>query len=188
VRRRYVESARPDAREGLLKDTPLGWLEMRVAFGRDGEYGKWLRTLDPVAKINGIVFLHGGLSPAVGAMTCDEINATVRRELGDNLEKTRAAPLASLVAREDGPLWYRGLTQASETDVDAVLDHQHARAIVVGHTVTTTGRVVIRYGGKVFTIDTGMQPDYVKGGRAAALEIRGTTFTAIYVDSQTVLR
>jgi len=184
IRQKFVQQSPPDQRDKVLKETPLGLVEMRVAFGRDGEYGKWLRTHDAVARINGVLFLHGGISPAVAAQSCDEINASVRRDLTSGLDKTRAAPLATLTAREDGPLWYRGLTQIAEADVDDILAKQHARAIVIGHTVTPTGRVTPRFGGRIVMIDTGMQPAYVPTGHASAVEFANGTVTAIYTDSR----
>ena len=190
TRAAVVESAKPDDRAQLLKETPLGSIEMRIAFGREGEYGKWLRTLPVVVKINGILFMHGGISPAVAALNCSEINTTVGKELAADLDKTRAAPLSSLAAREDGPLWYRGLAQQPVTfapQVDDILARQHARAIVIGHTVSPEGRVSTRFEGKVTQIDTGMQSDYVATGRASALEIRGSMVTAIYTDRRDVL-
>jgi len=48
--------------------------------------------------------------------------------------------------------------------------------------VLPEGRIRVRFGGKVVQIDTGMQPAYMPNGRAAALEIRGGKFTAIYLD------
>jgi hypothetical protein len=188
TRKKFVEQAPPDTRDKALAQTPLGQVEMRIAFGHEGEYGKWIRTHDAVARINGVLFLHGGISPAVAAQSCDDINATVRRELTADLDKTRAAPLSSLTAREDGPLWYRGLTQIAEPEIDDVLAKQHVTAIVVGHTVTPTGRVTPRFGGKVVMIDTGMQPAYVPQGRASAVEFKNGTVTAIYVDSREVVR
>ena len=189
IRQRFIESAPEAERGALLKDTPLGSLELRVAFGREGPYGKWLRTLDGVAKINGVLFLHGGISPAVAALSCDAINDTVRRELASDLDKTRAAPLASLTAREDGPFWYRGLAQPETpaSQVDDLLAHQRARAIVIGHTVAPTGQITARSDGRVFQIDTGMQPAYVPTGVASALEIAHGVFTAIYEDRREVL-
>jgi hypothetical protein len=188
IRQKFVQQSPPDQRDKVLKETPLGLVEMRVAFGRDGEYGKWLRTHDAVARINGVLFLHGGISPAVAAQSCDEINATVRRDLTSGLDQTRAAPLATLTAREDGPLWYRGLTQIAEADVDDILAKQHARAIVIGHSVTPTGRVTPRFSGKVVMIDTGMQPAYVPTGHASAVEFANGTVTAIYTDSRETIQ
>lgn len=188
IRQNYVRQASSISREQLLRDTPPGFVELRIAFGRDGDYGKWLRTLDTTVRINDIVFLHGGISPSTAAMSCDEINATVRREIGSDIDKTRSAPLSTLAAREDGPLWYRGLMQMAEADADSILAKQKAKTIVVGHTVTQTGRITMRFGGKLIAIDTGMQSEYVKGGRASALEFRGDTVTAIYVDGTETLK
>jgi hypothetical protein len=185
VRRQYMLQD-PDAR--TMADTPLGLVEMRTAFGRDGDYGKWLRTLDAVMRINGVLFMHGSLSLKTAARTCDEMNATIQRELGRDLDRTRANPQGTLAASEDGPLWYRGMNTIAEGDVDQILAKAGARAIVVGHTVSQTGRVGVRFGGKVFSIDTGMQPAYVPTGHASALEIRGDVFTAIYTDGRQVLR
>ena len=103
----------------------------------------------------------------------------------EDLNKTVEAPLASLTAQVDGPLWYRGLAQEPEAfapQIDEILAKAQARAIVVGHTVTPTGRVTGRFDGRVIQIDTGMQPAYAQGGRASALEIAHGEVTAIYVD------
>jgi calcineurin-like phosphoesterase family protein len=172
-------------REKMLGQTPLGQVEMRMAFGRDGEYGRWLRQLPVTVKINGFVFVHGGISPSVAGLGCEAINDRVRRDLTSDLDKTRSSPLVSLAARADGPLWYRGLAQEPDEfapQVADILAKQHARAIVVGHTVTPENRIVTRFGGRVIEIDTAMQPAYVPHGRASALEIRGGAVTAVYVD------
>ena len=138
--------------------------------------------------MNGVLFLHGGLSPEVAQQRCDAINETVRRELTSEMEKTRAAPLQTLAAGENGPLWYRGLTAESVPSLDEILALQGATAIVVGHTVQQEGRILTRLDGKVFVLDTGMQPAYLPTGRASALEIKDGVFTAIYTDRREVLR
>jgi hypothetical protein len=48
-----------------MRDTPLGMVEMIRAFGTKGPYGSSLRGLNAVVRINGILFLHGGISPAL---------------------------------------------------------------------------------------------------------------------------
>lgn len=190
VREEILKLNPENVREQLLKELPLGSVEMRRAFARTGDYGSWLRGHDAVVKINGMLFLHGGISAAVAPIPCKTINDTVRREVTEDLEQTQAAPLKSLAAREDGPLWYRGLATEPDTfapTVDQILSDAHATAIVVAHTVTSNGRVAPRFGGKVIVMDTGMQPAYVTGGRASALEIVGDKRTAIYVDRRDVL-
>jgi hypothetical protein len=190
IRRRYLEGLTVDERAKLTPDLPLGFVEMRMAYGRSGEYGRWLRRLDVVIRVNDVLFVHGGLSPAVAQKPCDVINDTVRRELSGDEDKTRAAPLKSLAASPDGPLWYRGLVKESDEtalQLDEILKLQRVRAVVVGHTIRDEGRVEQRFGGKVFAIDTGMQPAYAKNGRASALEIKDGVFTAIYTDRRDVL-
>jgi hypothetical protein len=190
VRERALENVKPEARDELRKQTPLGYLELVRALAPDGEYGKWLRGHDAVVKLNGVLFLHGGISPRVAALPCAEINAAVRREITEDLQQTRKAPLASLGASEDGPLWYRGLAQepdAFQPEVEKILAAQGARAVVIAHTPAPGGRIRSRFGGRVVQIDTGMLTSYVTDGRASALEIKDGTFTAIYLDRRDVI-
>ena len=103
-------------RARFLEQTPIGFIELVLAFAPDGEYGRWLRERDTMVRINGIVFIHGGVSPAVAPLGCAAINATVRSELKSAPTSTHPEQLASLLAsREDGPLWYRGLALENET-------------------------------------------------------------------------
>lgn len=178
-------------RDRFREEVPLGQIEMRLEFGQDGEYGRWLRQHDTMVRINGVVFLHGGISPAVAPMGCREVNEAIRGELTTGLQNVRASPEASLSARADGPLWYRGLAQEDEnafaSRLDEILSTLAARAIVIGHTIAPNGRVASRFGGKVFQIDTGMLISYFPQGRASALEIRDGRFAAIYQDGRVVL-
>ena len=103
LRKNFIENAPKEDRERLEKELVPGMIEMIRAFGPKGEYGMRLRSQNAVVRINGIVFLHGGISPAVSTMTCGVINETIRRELSIDMDKTREAPLTSLTAREDGP-------------------------------------------------------------------------------------
>jgi hypothetical protein len=189
TRRAVVDKSPAEERARLEATTPLGMIEMIRAFGPNQDPGKYLRTLDTVVRINGIVFVHGGISPAVAPMTCTEINDAVRRELGPDFEKTRANPGESLAASADGPLWYRGLANEPDSfapEVKTILAAQHARTIVLGHSAAP-GPIRNRFDNTVFLIDTGMQPAYLPDGRASALEIRGPVFTAIYKDSRQVI-
>jgi hypothetical protein len=160
-------------RAKFLEQVPLGFVERTQAFSAEGRYGKWLRQRPAMVKVNGAVFLHGGLTPEVAALGCEGVNAAVRRELTDDVEKTRQDPLATLAAGESGPLWYRGFWKEDEAvllpAVERVLQALDARAIVVGHTVTGTGRIQSRFEGRVVGIDIGMGEVY--GSRLGLLEI-----------------
>lgn len=170
----------------FLKANPLGAVEMQVAFGPDGEYGRWVRERDLMVKINGIVFLHGGLTPTVAALGCTAINARARAELKDQPPGPKTPD--ALTTGATGPLWYRGLIDdraapgpVDASMVDAVLTAIDARAIVVGHTASRDFLIRVGANGRVIQIDTGMLGgDAFPGGRPSALEIAGDTFTAIY--------
>jgi hypothetical protein len=177
-------------RRKLEEEAPLGFVERTRAFSKDGEYGRWMRGLPAVARVNGVVFLHGGLTPEVAALGCKGINKKVRRELTKDVDKTRANPGTTLAAGGDGPLWYRGLASEDEVDyasrLERTLAAMDARAIVVAHTVTKTGRIQARFDGRVIMIDVGMAPAY--RGSLAALEVAGDgTISALYPDSRAVI-
>jgi hypothetical protein len=138
-----------------------------------------------MAIVNGVVFVHGGLTPEVAALGCAEINARVRREITQDLDATLREPASTLAAGENGPLWYRGLAKDDESilgpQVDAVLGSLGARAVVVGHSVTGDGRISARFGGRVFGIDVGMGEAY--GANLAALEVSADgAISALYKD------
>jgi hypothetical protein len=102
-------------RRKILAETPSGYVERAQALSASGEYGQWLRGRDVVATVNDVAFVHGGLTPEVAALGCEEINRKVRSELGTDLAQTRANPQAALATSENGPLAYRGLAREDET-------------------------------------------------------------------------
>jgi hypothetical protein len=175
-----------DFRARFLKEVPLGFLEMSQAFDVKGDYGPWMRARPAMAMVNGVAFLHGGVSDTVAPLGCDGINAAVSKELASLPVAPEAVPTL-LAAGETGPLWYRGLAQEPEDTfapkLTAILDRLGARAIVIGHTPVLPGRIDMRFGGRVVQIDTGMlDGTFYPKGVPAALELRGDTATAIYLD------
>jgi hypothetical protein len=173
----------PAFRKRFYDETPLGSVEMQIAFAGTGDYGKWLRTKPVMVKINGIVFVHGGISPAIAPLGCAQINAQARAEV------TAGVPLANqptaLVTSLEGPLWYRGLVDGNPAigpaEVDTILKALDARTMVVGHTPPADYKMRALFDGRVIQIDTGMLGgQFYPGGTPSALEIAGDTFTAIY--------
>ena len=172
-------------KDQFLREIPLGLIEMRQAFAAGAPYGDWMRARPAVAKVNGIVFLHGGISDEVASMGCEAINGAVASDMktlpGD------PAQIATLFSsRETGPLWYRGLAQEPEAafapTLDSILKRLGARAIVVGHT-PSVGRITPRFGGRVVQIDSGMlDGTFFPGGAPSALLIEGGSMTAVYLD------
>ena len=55
----------------------------REAFGRDGKYGKWLRTKPILLNLDGTVFMHAGINLEFSTETLDQINRRVRREIAE---------------------------------------------------------------------------------------------------------
>jgi hypothetical protein len=86
---------------------------------------------------------------------------------------------------EDGPLWFRGYARWSDAEGDKELMSLTAfelvERFVVGHTVDKDGRIQVRFGGRVFLIDTGMlDGSFFPGGGASALEFSDDGIRAIY--------
>ncbi|MBP7570591.1 MAG: metallophosphoesterase [Acidobacteria bacterium] len=155
---------------------PLGWVERSLAFGPKGAYGKWLRQRAAVVRINGILFLHGGLSPKHGSLSIPEINQRIEQELAGT-----ALPEGSLAADPEGPLWYRGLATLPEPElrehVDRLLSLHQARHIVIGHTVVAPA-IVPRLSARVIAIDVGLSALYK--GPPAALIVEGERLFALH--------
>jgi hypothetical protein len=90
----------------------------------------------------------------------------------------------------EGPMWFRGFAawpaETGALQIRELLSRYKVGHFVVGHTPQQTARIVPRFDGAVFLIDTGMLAS-VYSGRAAVLEIRNGQFTAIYADGRTTL-
>lgn len=170
-----------DFRTTFYRDTAVGVVELVRAFGATGDYGRWLRRREVLVRINGDVFVHGGISPEVAALGCEGVVSAVRNELASG-PALAPAPLPYL-SSERGPVWNRAL--ANETldtpAVNDILDTFGARRVIVGHTIPKTSRMTAFHDGRVIALDTGMlgEPFY-PGGVAAALVISGGTYTAVY--------
>ena len=150
---------------------PLGWVEHRMAWdpawNPKGEFATWVLERKVSIKINDMVFLHGGIS----AYYCQNSLESITEKAHASLRHYNPAN-PGIIEDEFGPLWYRGLSglapQALAETVDAILEHQGVRHIVVGHT-PTNGVIWPRYDAKVVMIDSGISSAY--GGHKAYLEI-----------------
>jgi hypothetical protein len=161
-------------RQKWYAEHPLGWVEHRMAFDPDGQYGRWLNKKNAVVQINDMLFVHGGISPKYAKTSRGDFNRTIRDEL------TGVVPLEGGMAVDPlGPLWYRGLAQGPEENlaahVDSVLQKHGVNHIVIGHT-PTGGVVTPRFAGKVILIDTGLSKYY--GGNLSCLIVEGGKFLA----------
>ena len=208
---------------------PPGYFARARAFELDGEYGSWLIEQPTVVKVNGVVFLHGGLTPSVAALGIDEINRQVTNNIRSFLEaadklgdvvpfpadlglimavahqtqgkggRSTQAAVAVLEAHEGlafapaGPVWYRGSSVENERlerdRVETVLAALDARAEMVGHTVTRSGRISSRFDGQVYRADVGMgygRPPLaavIQGDELLVFDPATATLSAAYLEA-----
>ncbi len=104
---------------------PPGYFGRLSSFWHDGEYGSWLLQQPALLKINGVVFLHGGLTEEVAALGLDAINRQVHEDTlrfmnnAETLVQATGVPPsyvdAILAAREAG----RGARDTSKQAVAA---------------------------------------------------------------------
>jgi hypothetical protein len=172
-------------RQAWMAEHPLGWVEHKIAWSPSGELGKWATRNPAVVKIDGTLFVHGGLSAEYAKLSLDEINRRVQTAMssGDDGPST-------ILYDPLGPLWYRGLVgrdpDAEEVrakvapavhltidqELDAVLSAYGAQRLVIAHTPDLKG-IEILHGGRLARIDTGITRAY--GGPLTWLEIVGGT-------------
>ena len=170
-------------REAWIAQHPLGWVEHKIAWSPSGELGKWATRNPAVVKIDGTLFVHGGLSAEYAKLPLDEINRRVQTAMSSG----DGGP-ATILYDPLGPLWYRGLVgrdpDAEEVrakvapaihltidqELDAVLSAYGAERLVIGHTPDLKG-IEISNGGRLARIDTGISRAY--GGPLTWLEIVG---------------
>jgi calcineurin-like phosphoesterase family protein len=60
---------------------PAGFAERCAALGPDGKYGRWLRSLPAIAKIDDSIFLHGGIIPELAMNGVDQLNQGIATEI-----------------------------------------------------------------------------------------------------------
>ncbi|MES2136018.1 MAG: metallophosphoesterase [Pseudomonadota bacterium] len=177
-----------EVRDQWLAQTPLGWIEHRLAWGASGELGKWAARNPAVVKVDGTLFAHGGLSAEYARLPIDEVNRRVAAAMAAGTDGP-----GSILNDPLGPLWYRGLVTrdpdalaeraaakppapplAAEQELDIVLKTYGAQRLVIGHTPSLKG-IQITAGGRLARIDTGNSLYY--GGPLSWLEIEGNRMT-----------
>ena len=172
------------ARDTWLAQHPLGWVEHKLAWSPSGELGRWATHNPAVVKIDGTLFVHGGLSHEYSNISLDEIN----RRVATAMASGDGSP-ATILYDPLGPLWYRGLVTRDadaeevrakavpaapaltvQQELDAVLSSYGAQRLVVGHTPDLKGIEIIG-DGRLARVDTGISRAY--GGPLTWLEIVG---------------
>ena len=130
-------------------------------YGVDSHLGRWLRSKNTVEIINDMLFVHGGLSPALidSGYTIASVNQAARAAIDLRSSQLIFNDSARFIFGSLGPFWYRGYhyemegryPQASSADIDRLLAYYDARSIVVGHTGVDT--IAALYNGQVIAVD-----------------------------------
>lgn len=164
------------------QQVPLGWVEHRIAWSMNGEYGQWVKDNQVAVQINDSIFLHGGISAKYCKFSLQSLTEQVIAAM-----QTYDPAVISIVNDPEGPLWYRGLAQEEESDdifsqtLDNILERYGAKRIVIGHT-PTGGVVWPRFDQRVVANDTGIASYY--GAHIGVLELTPQGATAIYGDTR----
>ncbi|MGD2246456.1 MAG: metallophosphoesterase, partial [Candidatus Aminicenantes bacterium] len=141
-------------------------------------YAPWILQHNAAIKINGIIFVHGGISEKYSTWPLQRLNDRLRKEL----EMFRVArllgreprPTYEIVFDENGPLWYRDYSYRGpefEPILDKILKNLGATSIVTAHTPRPLENEaeMSRYSGKVWIIDTNISSVYPQGKLSALI-------------------
>jgi hypothetical protein len=142
-----------------------------VAFRPGGPRASWLAGNPVVLMVGDTLFVHGGVLPEHVQYGLGRINREMREWM---LGKAPKRPVYLLGS--NGPLWTRRYSRDVDheacKDLNQVLQATGAARMVVGHTVQPT--INSACDGKVWRIDTGMNPTAYKGP-IEVLEIQGSS-------------
>ncbi len=60
---------------------PPGWVEYAEAMRPEGVYGRWLRSLPVAVELEGVLFIHAGISPEMKGSSVEAINTRAADEI-----------------------------------------------------------------------------------------------------------
>jgi hypothetical protein len=131
--------------------------------GPDSYIGRWLERKNAMERINGHLFVHGGIHPdfAQSERSIEEINTIIRTGYRRAyFPKAEGDEHRLLHSSRTGPCWYRGYFKEDLTpeEVTASLEKFGAKDVVVGHTLQY--RVKTHFGGRVIAIDVKHPSDH----------------------------
>jgi hypothetical protein len=132
-------------------------------YGEDSLLGRWIASKNTIERINGRLFVHGGIHPKISEFdySLEEINQIVRKNYRKPYYTKRDRNNEDfLVSSNTEPSWYRGYFKddLSQEDIEKGLDKFGAQAVIVGHTLQWSVKKL--YQGKVFAIDVKHPKDY----------------------------
>ncbi len=160
-------------------------IEYKELYGEKSEIGRWMHSKNSIEKINGYIFVHGGISPDILQLdlSLTEINNLVKPYYNAKIDDSTPDDVYKLF-KTSGVFWYRGYVKAREgrydkatiEDINNTLSYYSANSIVVGHCLVDEIGTI--YGERVVTMDV-HNPD----GESSNLE-----FQALLIENDKLYR
>lgn len=127
--------------------------------------GRWMSSKNSIEKINGHIFVHGGLHPDLvnTPVSLAELNAIARKQSDHFYYPGSGDSLNQLIrSNRTGLSWYRGYfkDELTQEEINKTLDHFDAKTVVVGHSLQP--EVTSLFEGRVIAIDVKHPKDYQK--------------------------
>ncbi len=178
---RYINKKYQKTAELLDSDSSYSNL-----FGVNTVLGRWLRSKNVIEVINGILFVHAGISPKMmhNNYSLEFINETIRANIDMPRDSIKADTTLKNLFSSFGPIWYRGYhydmekyKQLTMSEVDLLLDYYDVTNIIVGHTVKDS--IAVLYDGKIFGVNQDyeireeIEGLYIENGIFYACDIKG---------------
>ena len=129
-------------------------------YGENTVLGRWLRSKATLVKINGDVFVHGGVSKdflAKNDFDLEQINQTMRASISRSKAEMKSTDFYKTYYGSKSLIWYRGYfnDNLQDSEVTELLQMMHSDHEVVGH--CTNEEVVSLYNNKIFGVDSGLK-------------------------------
>ncbi|MDI3288693.1 metallophosphoesterase [Polyangium sp. 15x6] len=149
-----------------------------AAFLPGGPYARKLAKRNLFAIVGDTIFVHGGISPKHVRYGLERMNREASAWMDGSVNHVPA-----IITAEDGPVWLRRYSAASDPEDCRVLKETlamlSAKRMVVGHTVQRGG-ITSACDEQVWRIDVGMSKYY--GGKPEVLEIKGAEVRPLRAD------
>lgn len=119
--------------------------------------GSWLQSKNTIEVINGNLFTHGGIYPALAQtdLSIKSLNEITRKNYYKPYfnKKNQNQTVGLLTSPKTSPYWYRGYfkNELSLEEIEMSLHRYNAKTVIVGHTIQP--KVNRSYNGKVIGID-----------------------------------
>lgn len=131
--------------------------------GSNAFLGRWLETKNVIERINGHLFVHGGLHPDIieQNFSIEELNninrAFYKRMYYPGIADERTS---LVISTQTGPAWYRGYFKDDVTEkvFEKLLLHFESKSVTVGHTIQF--KVNGQFQNRLFAIDVKHPNDY----------------------------